>query len=147
MSFTEKLVNAFFGLSMFSPELLAFQLGCAFRIWVARQSEPHQNSDPHPPSKPARGIIRLRTVVIHENRVIPSIAENSAAQFSDRSRRFHPTRSLCVESPKHLQLSIFLFRQDLHAHGSGNINSVIFRLVFFPRIQRFTVVTKTSSVF
>src|ERR1044071_5593229 len=42
------------------------------------------HSDPERSAKPSRGVIRVGTVVIHENRVVAAVAEQRAAEFPDR---------------------------------------------------------------
>ena len=36
------------------------------------------------------GVIRIGPVVVSEDRIIPAVAEKSAAQFTDAIRRLHP---------------------------------------------------------
>src|ERR1035438_7212552 len=104
-----------------------------------------QNSDPQRTPKRPTGIVRLRAVVIHENRVKAAIAKEGAAEFSDVRRCLHPDRSFRVEISKFLQLSILSFRQQLNAHGICHAHCAISWFMFFPRFQRFTVVAKTRS--
>src|SRR5271169_4378725 len=44
------------------------------------------------------GIVRLRTVVIQEDAAEAAIAKQGAAELSHRSRCFHPTRRLGIET-------------------------------------------------
>src|SRR4051812_20163609 len=83
----------------------------------------------------AATVVRLRAVVIHEDTAKATIAKNSAAKFSNVSRRFQPSRRFRVKIPKFLQLLILLFRQKLNAHGRSQIHGTVFRFMFFPGIQ------------
>src|SRR5277367_3149136 len=103
--------------------------------------------DPEGATERPGGIVRFRTVVIHENGVEAAITKDGAAEFSDSNRCSHPTRRLRIEIAKVLQLSILFFGQKLNANGRCHVESVTFWFIFFPRIQCFTVVAKTSAVF
>src|SRR5258708_3208230 len=67
------------------------------------------NLDPQRATKRPSGIVRFRTVVIHENRVVAAITKEGAAKFSDIRRCFHPARRFRIEMSKFLQLSLFFF--------------------------------------
>src|SRR5580704_1190419 len=88
--------------------------------------------DPERATERPGGIVRFRTVVIHENGVEAAITKEGAAEFSDLGRCFHPTRRFRIELSKFLQLSIFLFRQKLNAHGGGQTKGALFWFMFFP---------------
>src|SRR5882724_11323281 len=91
-----------------------------------------QNLDPQRATERPGGIVRLRTVVIHEDMVEAAIAKEGALEFPDFRRCFHPARRFRIELSKFLQLSILFFRQKLDAHGSCHIHSGIFWPMFFP---------------
>jgi len=55
--------------------------------------------------------------VVSEDAAETAIAEKRAAEFSHLRRCFHPARGLGVESSKLLQVSIFLFREELDPLG------------------------------
>jgi hypothetical protein len=65
-----------------------------------------QTLDPEQATERPTGIVRFRTVVIHENRVVAAITKECAAEFSDITRGFHPARRFGIEISKFLQLSI-----------------------------------------
>src|SRR5882672_9902542 len=92
-------------------------------------------------------IVRLRTVVTHEDAAVAAITIERAAEFSDISRCFHPARRLRIELTQLLQLQIFFFRQKLNAHGRGHIHGRGFRSSLLARQPSFTVVTNTGAVF
>ena len=56
-----------------------------------------------------RGIVRLGAVVIRKDSVVPAIAEDGTAEFSDVRGRYYPARRFQIELAKFLQLSILLF--------------------------------------
>src|SRR5207244_10782455 len=89
--------------------------------------------------------VRLGTIVIHKDMAEAAITKESAAEFSNSSRCFHPARRLRIEISKFLQLSILFFRQKLNAYGRCHIDSVIFRFMFFPGFLAFAVVTNASA--
>src|SRR3977135_2624683 len=95
--------------------------------------------DPWRATERPSGVVRFRTVVIHENSVVAAITKEGAAEFSDIRRRFYPARRFRIEISKFLQLAILIFRKKFNAKGSRHINNVIFWFMFFPRLQRFTV--------
>src|ERR1700694_3442121 len=78
------------------------------------------------------GIVRFRTVVIHENSVVAAITKEGAAEFPDIRRCFHPARRFRIEISKFLQLYILFSLKKLNAHASRHINSVVFWFMFFP---------------
>src|SRR5450432_3388450 len=86
--------------------------------------------NPQRAAKSPATIIRLRTVVPHENAAVTTITINRAAEFPDSRRRLHPARRLRVELAQLLQREIFLFRQKLDAHGRGHIHDAVFGFVF-----------------
>src|SRR6185503_3509616 len=103
--------------------------------------------DPYQPAKPPGSVVSVRAVVIEKDRVEAAITKKCAAEFSDGRRCFHPTRGGRIECSEGLQLSILLLRQKLNAHSRRRLDRAVFWLVFFPRIQRFAVVAKTSAAF
>ena len=62
------------------------------------------NLDPYPATERPGGIVRLRTVVTHEDTAVAAITIQGAAEFSNIRRRFHPAGGLRIEIPKFLQL-------------------------------------------
>src|SRR5208282_5387744 len=104
-------------------------------------------SDPYRATEPPAAIVRLRTVVTHEDAAVAALIIERAAEFSDVSRCFHPARRLRLEISKPLQLLIFFFRQKLNAHGRCHIHGGVFRSMFFPGLKPFTVVTNTGAAF
>src|SRR5215468_62261 len=76
-----------------------------------------------------------------------AIAKEGAVEFPDFGRCFHPARRFRIELSKFLQVPILFFSQQLDAHGSCHTHGGVFWLMFFPRLQRFTVVTNTSTAF
>ena len=66
---------------------------------------------------------------------------------ADINRGRNPARRLRVELSKFLQLEILFLRQKLNTHGCGHVRDAIFRFMFFPGIQRFTVVAETGAAF
>src|SRR3984893_15416416 len=98
-------------------------------------------------AEPPSSVVRLRTVVIYEDGVVPTITKEGSAEFSNISRCFHPARRFRIEITDFLKFSILFFLKNLNANGSRHINSVIFWFMFFPRLQRSTVVANTSAAF
>src|SRR5947209_16666570 len=90
-------------------------------------------SDPQRSTEASGGIVRLRTVVIQEHRIVAAIAKEGAAELSDLRRGFHPARRLQVELAEILKLPVLFFRQKLDAHGRRQIDGAILWLVLFPR--------------
>ena len=68
-----------------------------------------QNSNLQAAAKTSGRVIRLRAVVIHENRVIAAITKKSAAQLANIHRRFYPARRFDIELAQLLQLAVLLF--------------------------------------
>src|SRR5258708_16140806 len=95
---------------------------------------------------PAR-IVRLRTVVVHEDAAEAAIAKNGATELSNLGRRFHPARRFRIEISKRLKFSLLFFRQQLDSDRSCHVDSAVFRLSFFPGLQRFPVIAKTPAAF
>ncbi len=77
-----------------------------------------------------------------EDMIVATIAKDGAAELSDLRRCFQPARRFQIEIPKLLEISIFLFRQDLDAMAaamsmalsSGLASSrPLWRLMFLPK--------------
>jgi len=85
-----------------------------------------QHAAKSPPAK-----IRVRTIVIHKHPPIAPITKKRPAKFSYIRGRLHPTRRFRVELAQLLQLSIFLFRQDLDAMARATSMALFFGLNFF----------------
>src|SRR5437773_2184662 len=88
-------------------------LSCAGRIQISvgddvrRLYSGSQNPhlDPERATERSAAIIRLRTVMIHEDVTEAAITKEGAAEFSNISRCFHPARRFRIEISKFLQLS------------------------------------------
>ena len=104
---------------------------CASRRAGSRLKNSKSNLDPERATERPGAIVRLRTIVIQKDLAEAAITKESAAEFSNSSRCFHPARRLRIEISKFLQLSILFFRQKLNTHGRCHIDSVIFRLCSF----------------
>jgi len=96
-------------------------------------------------AKSATAVVRLCAVVTDEDATVTAIPINRAAKFADLRRRQQPARRLRVELTQLLQREIFFFGQNLHAHFRRHIHDAVFRLKFFPRIQRRAVIAKTDA--
>src|SRR6266542_2555823 len=105
------------------------------------------NLDPERATECPGAIVRLRSVVTHEDAAVAAITIERATEFSNISRCFHPARRLRIEIPEFLQLQILFFHQKLNAHGRSHIHSGVFRSMFLSRFQPFPVVTNTGAAF
>src|ERR1035441_3255529 len=85
-----------------------------------------RNLDPERVTERPAGIVRLRTVVSHEDAVVAAITIEHTAEFSDISRCCNPARRLRIELAQLLQFEILFFRQKLNAHGCGHIYDAVF---------------------
>ena len=65
--------------------------------------------DPQGATERPAGVVRLRTVVIHEDVVKAAIAKEGAFEFPDFRRCLHPAGRLRIELSEFLQLSILFF--------------------------------------
>lgn len=77
-------------------------------------------SQPQRPPESPRGIVRLRTVVIHEYSPIAHIAEDSPAEFPDIRRSFQAAGCLHIEIPEPLQRPVLFLRQKFNAHSCSH---------------------------
>ena len=104
-----------------------------------------QKLDSERATEPPAAIVGLGPVVIHKDAAVAAITKDGAAQPSNVCRCFQPARSLRIELSQFLQRSILFFRQNLHTHGRRQIQGAIRGFMFFPGIQRRTVVAKTGA--
>jgi hypothetical protein len=81
-----------------------------------------------------------------EDATISAIIIQRAAKLSHVRGCLHPARRFRIELSQLLKLQILLLRQELDAHGGGHIGGAVFRFMFFPRIQRFTILAKTGTI-
>ena len=68
-----------------------------------------------------------------------------SSERPDVRRRSDPAGSLRIEVAELLQFSVLFLRQKVDAHRGGHLDGAALRLVFFPRLERFTVVADTSA--
>ena len=91
---------------------------CASRCEDSRLKN-SKSLDPQRATERPGAIVRLRTIVIHKDLAEAAITKESAAEFSNSSRCFHPARRLRIEISKFLQLSILFFRQKPNAMAAA----------------------------
>src|SRR5262245_29410296 len=103
------------------------------------------NLDPQRAPERSRGIVRLRTVVTHEDAAVAAITIERAADFSDLSRSCNPARCLHVEISQLLQREIFFFRQKLDAHLGSHVHGGGFRSMLLPYFPPFTIVANAHA--
>src|SRR5687768_16168085 len=68
-------------------------------------------------AEPARGIVRLRAVVIDADRSVAMVAVDRPAESSDVPRGPHPARRLRVDRSQGLESPVLRFGQEPRAHG------------------------------
>ena len=76
---------------------------CYFRRFLDRLlvfSARVQNLDPERPTESPAAVVRLGTVVIHEDPAEAAIAKDRTAELSDLHRCFQPSRRLRVETAR-----------------------------------------------
>src|SRR5450432_2123491 len=88
-----------------------------FREVVSHDGPCGSHLDPERATKTSGSIVRLRTVVTHEDAAVAAITIERATKFSDIRRCCNPARRLRIELAQLLQLEILFFRQKLDAHG------------------------------
>ena len=130
----------------------AVPIGHSSRLWLSSQLSLFSTFrplplDPQRTTERPGGVVRLGTVVTHEDAAITAVTIERAAEFPHISRRLHPTRRLRIELSELLQLSILFLGQKLDAHGRGHVHGGGFRSMFLPRFQPFTVVANTCAAF
>lgn len=104
-------------------------------------------SDTKHPAETANGVVRRSPVVVHEDFAIATVCEERSAEFPNVGRSTYPTRSFHVELTELLQRSLVFFSHKLNSHFRSEAHCTVRRLVLFPGIQGFAVVTNASAAF
>src|SRR5688572_30523625 len=108
---------------------------------------PKAYSDPQCATKRAGCIVRGSSVVVYKHTLVAAVAKQGPAELPDGRRSLQPARCFQVEVPELLQVPVFFFCQQLNAHAGSQLHSIPFRLVFFPGVQGFPIVTEAPAVF
>ena len=114
-------------------------------IGVGSDLNATRGSDPERATEPSRGIVGVRAVVEHEDRVVAPVAEDGAAELPDLGGRPQPTRRLKIELAKALQLRYCSSVSSSMPMAAAMSTALSLGLELFPRLQRLAVVAKAPT--
>src|SRR5215204_869369 len=91
------------------------------------------------------GVVRLGPVVVHEDRVVATVAEQRTAELPDLDRCLHPAGRGGIELTELLEPPVLVHGEECRPHGGCHIDGAALRFVLLPRLQRLAVVTDASA--